>query len=371
MNLPHYISLLLLPACFLYSNAQQNPSLQLLEPAISVFSSGEEGYVCFRIPAIIMTSSETLIAFAEGRKDGCSDTGNIDLVMKCSKDYGITWGPLQLIWDDQDNTCGNPAPVLDRETGNLFLLATWNLGSDRESEIINQTSEDTRRIFVIASTDLGSSWQTPREITETVKLPSWTWYATGPGSGLQLTAEGQTARLILGCDHIEAVSKKYYSHIIYSDDHGVSWHLGGSSPVDQVNECEIAELPDDRLMMNMRNYDRTQKNRQIAVSDDRGMTWYGQYHDTTLIEPICQASLHGHKDYLLFSNPASREERIDMTVRMSTDLGTTWPYSILLHAGPSAYSDLVSIDQQRFGCLFEAGKKSPYEHIVFQRIALE
>ena len=81
--------------------------------------------------------------------------------------------------------------------------------------------------------------------------------------------------MVIPCDHIEASTERYYSHIIYSDDHGASWKLGGSTPNDQVNECQVVELTDGRLMLNMRNYDRSEHNRQIAFSDNGGGTLDG------------------------------------------------------------------------------------------------
>ncbi len=348
------------------NNAQE---LSIVDPAVPVFVRGEEGYACFRIPAIIKTPSGDLLAFVEGRKNGCSDTGNIDLVGKRSEDGGKSWGPLQLIWDDQENTCGNPAPIVD-DMGNIHLLLTWNLGEDRESEIIEGTSKDTRRVFYLHSADKGNTWSVPREITGEVKKPDWTWYATGPGSGIELQMGPHEGRLMIGCDHIEAGTKKYFSHIIYSDDLGKTWHLGGSSPKDQVNECEVIELASGQLVLNMRNYDREKKTRQKAYSTDGGQTWVNQHHDTTLIEPICQASSHLHNDLLLFSNPASSNKRIRMTVRGSRDGGQSWPLKKLLHEGPSAYSDLITIDAQTIGCFYERGHENPYEQMVFQRITI-
>ena len=143
-----------------------------------VFAAGQDGYHTFRIPALLRSKSGALLAFAEGRKNSASDTGDIDLVLRRSTDNGATWGPVQVVWSDGANTCGNPAPVLDEASGSVRLLATWNLGADSESMIVNGTSADTRRVFLLASSDEGETWSSPAEITDTAKLAGWTWYAT-------------------------------------------------------------------------------------------------------------------------------------------------------------------------------------------------
>ena len=107
-----------------------------------IFKSGKEGYKCFRIPTIIKAKSGTVLAFAEGRKNSCSDNNDVDIVLKKSYDNGETWTKLQVVWNDGKNTCGNPSPVLDNESGRISLLSTWNLGSDHEWEIIQQKSKD-------------------------------------------------------------------------------------------------------------------------------------------------------------------------------------------------------------------------------------
>jgi sialidase-1 len=175
-----------------------------------IFESGTCGYNTFRIPAIITTKNGTILAFAEGRKKTSSDTGDIDLVMKRSEDNGKTWSELTVIWDDDENVCGNPAPVQDRKTGKIYLLSTWNLGRDHEQQIINQTSRDTRRIYLLISDNDGLNWSEPVEITTSVKLNTWTWYATGPCHGLQVSNGQYKDRLIIPCDHIEAGTGKYF-----------------------------------------------------------------------------------------------------------------------------------------------------------------
>ena len=358
-----------------------NLIFSLLVPFVShtnelkyIFKSGSEGYNTFRIPSIITTDSGVVLAFAEGRKNSSSDSGDIDLVLKRSTDGGKTWGDLIVIRDDSTNVCGNPSPVIDRKTGKIFLLSTWNRGDDTESEIINMTSVDTRRVYVMNSIDEGLSWSKPIEITDKVKKPNWTWYATGPVHGIQIREGSKKGRMIIPCDHIEANTKKYYSHIIYSDDGGSSWNIGGTTPQDQVNECSVAEIGKGKLILNMRNYDRAQMNRKISISNDYGESWGNIYDDKALVEPICQASIlrysfkgYGRND-LLFINPADKNKRLNMTLRLSNDLGRTWKSEFLLHEGPSAYSDITKLRNGNVGCLFEAGKNSPYEGIVYREV---
>ena len=364
-------------ALWVYPLLSQSPK-EKLEGAKTlnyIFEGGNENYKCFRIPAVVKTNEGTLLAFAEGRKNGCSDTGNIDLVMKRSSDGGKTWGKLEVLWHDEDNTCGNPSPVIDRITGIIFLLSTWNLGSDHESDIIAQKSKDTRRVFLLKSTNDGKSWSRPEEITSEVKLPNWTWYATGPGSGIQILGGKYKGRLVIACDHIEAVSQRYYSHTIYSDDHGATWKLGGSTPRDQVNECEVMELSDHSLMLNMRNYDRKMVSRQLAYSNDGGESWKDMHHHETLVEPICQASTLRFdledQVYFLFANPADNKNRVNMTLRLSKDDGKSWPIEKQIFPGPSAYSDLTPIDGKNIGILYEGGVESAYEGIIWESVGIK
>ncbi len=349
----------------------------LLESTV-VFRSGDDGYHTYRIPSIITAPNGELLAFCEGRKAGGGDAGNIDLLMKRSADGGKTWSSQQVVWDDGANTCGNPCPVVDKSSGTIWMLLTWNRGDDAESRIIAQTSKDTRRVFVTHSRDNGRTWLPPKEITAGVKQTNWTWYATGPGAGIQMQHGPHAGRLVIPCDHIEALTKRYDSHVIYSDDHGQTWKLGGSAPEPKVNECEVVELTGGRLMLNMRNYDRSQRTRQVAVSADGGLTWADQHHVSALIEPICQASTRryawptdGLKSVILFSNPASTTRREKMTVRASFDEGQTWPVARQIYGGPSAYSCLVVLPDRTIGCLYERGIGNAYETITFARFTEE
>lgn len=332
-----------------------------------LFQSGREGYHTFRIPALLVTPKGTILAFCEGRKHGRGDSGEIHTVLKRSLDNGKTWLPLQVVARDGGNTVGNPCPVVDRTSGTIWLLLTHNLGKDNEKSIRDGTSKGTRGVWVTRSTDEGATWSKPANITRDVKPAHWTWYATGPGIGIQLTS----GRMIVPCDHTEAKTLAMRSHVIFSDDHGETWKLGGVLDP-QTNECQIIQRQDGSLLLNMRSY-HGKNRRAIATSDDAGKSWSRVVLDSALIEPVCQASLirtsDRVKDRVLFSNPASTR-REKMTVRLSEDGGKTWIAERLLYAGPAAYSSLAENTEGRFLCLYERGKKSPYETITLARFDL-
>jgi len=134
--------LLIQVSIFIY--AQEN-----IPTVTDVFQKGQDEYACFRIPAIVQSKTGILLAFAEARKNSCSDTGDIDLILKRSEDGGRTWSKMITVWDDGDNVCGNPTPIIDQTNGRILLISCWNSGKDHEKEIIDQTSKDTRRVFML------------------------------------------------------------------------------------------------------------------------------------------------------------------------------------------------------------------------------
>lgn len=362
----------IIPIGFLLMTLIQSVSAQTLA---HLYKGGEAGYACFRIPAMVSTPKGTVLAFAEARKNNCGDASDIDLVVKRSADGGKTWSELQVVWNDSTNTCGNPAPVVDQQTGKVILISTWNLGADHEKDIIAGKSINTRRVFVLGSDDDGHTWSAAREITADVKKSNWAWYATGPGKGIQLTKGKRAGRLVIPCNHIVVKSAKNYSHVIYSDDAGNSWKLGGITKQDSVNESTVAELSNGKLMLNMRNASK-KRQRQVAISKNAGKSWSKIKPDTVLIEPVCEGNLlsytyAGKPPALLFSNPASTTTRTQMTLRVSYDNGKTWAGKKLLYAGPSAYSCLTVLPNGNIGCYYEAGIKRPYEGIVFEEIAID
>lgn len=345
----------------------------------TLFVRGEGGYNIYRIPSLIVTPKGSLLVFCEGREAG--DSSDIDMLLRRSDDGGSTWSEKQVVWDEGKNVCGNPCPVVDEDTGIIWLLMTWNNSKDRDQQLHEGTGKDTRRPYVCHSKDDGYTWSEPVEITESTKRPDWLWYATGPGIGIQLRHEPHKGRLVIPCDYTD--KEGFGAHVVYSDDHGETWKIGGAVP-GGANECQVVELADGTLMLNMRMQKNGDGKRGVATSRDGGMTWSELTLDSTLVDPICQASFirysleeRGDKNRLLFSNPAApplpgkeKRERAMMTIRLSEDEGETWHVSRLLNEGFSAYSCLAALPDGSIGCLYEAGSV-PYGEIVFARFTLQ
>lgn len=330
-----------------------------------IFVSGQEGYHTYRIPAIVVSQAGTILAFCEGRKHSRSDHGDIDLLLRRSFDNGKTWQPMQVIWDNGEDTIGNPCPVVDQSTGTIWLPFCRN----------------NDRVYVTKSTDDGNSWSTPVDITSDVKLPSWRWYATGPGHGIQLS----NGRLLIPCNHSEppfgddegwSATGVFHSHVFYSDDHGSRWQLGGIVGGEGTDECEAVHTVDGSVYLNIRS-ETGKLLRGYAWSDNGGETWSEAKWDETLIAAVCQGSVirltddrRHDRNRALLSYPAG-PKRERLTIRLSYDECQTWSAGKVLWPGPAAYSDLCVLPDTTICCLYEAGDDHPYENIRFARFTLE
>ncbi|MCC6492352.1 MAG: exo-alpha-sialidase [Pirellulales bacterium] len=342
-----------------------------------VFRSGADGYHTYRIPAIVTAHNGDLLAFAEGRKRGSGDDGDIDIVMKRSSDGGRHWSGMSIVqdeWSDPaaDVTIGNPSPVVDladpEHPGRIWLPFTRN----------------NDRVFVTCSDDHGASWLPRVEITAAAKQPRWGWYATGPGHGIQLQRGTHAGRIIIPADHRLAGEDSWGAHVLLSDDHGVTWKIGGvdthlaGSPI-HPNETTAVELIDGRVYFNARDQNGSSPGtRLIAYSEDGGLTFSAPFSpEEDIVAPVVQNSVlrlaatdqGDRQNILMYSAPGAMAARRDLTVLVSSQEGGAWTKVGLLHPGPAAYSDLTRIDARRTGVLYEAGVPL-YSEIIFASFEL-
>lgn len=344
--------------------ATTGKALPIPKDAAFVFSNGTDGYQCFRIPAIVQTSDGTLMAFAEGRRNGCNDFGDIQIVMKTSRNHGKSWSSLQVVAANGNLQAGNPTPVVDTldahyPKGRVFLV--YNTGDASEAAV--RKGNGTRRVWYRTSADDGATWAEPVEITVSVKLPSWRSYATGPGHALQLTHGTYSGRIVVAANHSEGAAEsaaQTEAHTFFSDDHGLTWHLGATLAWPGSNESTATEAQDGAVVMNSRDQSGKSHARILAISKNGSESWDKSFVASDLPDPVCQGSMVSYapkrgQTTLLFSNAGSTTGRTNLTISVSRDGGKTWPKHTLVHAGPSAYSDIAVISHDTLGILWEYG----------------
>ncbi len=332
------------------------------------WAAGEDGYHTYRIPALLVTAQGSVLAFCEGRKNSSRDHGDVDLIMKRSTDGGRTWSAHVIVHEeggDASVTIGNPCPVVDADTGTIWLPFT----------------RDNQAVFITSSTDDGQTWSPPRDISATTMQADWRWVATGPGIGIQLTRGPHKGRLVIPSDHKRRLAggEEMSSHMMFSDDGGQTWQI--SAPIQAGgNECQVIERNDGSLLVNTRMQDHFQGWRGIATSSDGGATWSAIAQEKQLPCPRCQASLIRFDDRrLLFSNPhptpsaddQASNARVRLTIRLSEDEGRTWPVLRLLYEGLSAYSSLARLPDGTVLCLYENGVEVRSQKLTLARFPLE
>ncbi|EAR02602.1 sialidase family protein [Maribacter sp. HTCC2170] len=345
------------------------------------FYSGLNGYYSYRIPTLIK-SKKAVIAFAEGRKNSTSDFGNIDLVYRRSLNKGKTWQPIQILVDEDTIAVQNPVPIYVKSQNKIVLL--FNITPQSEHDILNKDYEpkNQRRALVIHSVDDGKTWSTPKDITKDVKLPHWRWHAIGPVHGIELKQSPHKGRLVAPVAiSIEKGNKAYCMALIYSDDQGENWKIGAIdnnlTDTVQSNETTIVELNDGSIYVNTRDHlgGSKEKNRGETYSIDGGLSFSQPIVESSKFpSPIVQSALlrwgsnqHGKQNLLLFSTPSNRDKRVNLILMASSDEAKTWKSIIKVHNGFSAYSDMVKLNKNILGVIYETDN---YKKIKFKRIKL-
>jgi len=368
------VGLLAAPLAAIHAAAAPKTQPERLDSAPYV--AGKEGYACYRVPALVVSAQGTVLAFCEGRVQNHKDEGDIDTVLKRSADGGKTWRPLQVLANDGLNPCKNACPVV-LLSGRILVVYLWNKSIPSESQ------RTTREVFVTHSDDDGLTWSQPRNITRSVYLPDWEWYGTGPCHAIVKRGEPHKGRIVVPSRHN---TKKTHTvaHLIYSDDGGETWQLGGSVPREQSSESSVAELSNGDLMLNCHNQNDKENHRVVAISKDGGATFSEVWLETALIEPRgCQGSLLFHsvnagtgKGNILFSNPNNGETRSDGTLKLSEDDARRWTKAFRYAKQPApyftGYSDIAAMPNGDVAILYERGdissaasKKERYDEIGF------
>jgi len=292
----------LLYACTLYASSDVPDDLLDMD----LFVGSSDGYSCFRLPNLLqMRDPGHLVAIAQGHKDGCSDDGWMDAVMRSSKDNGRTWSNMSLIYaNDQHQTMGTPTAVVDPSTDKIFLFLCVNF-----SQVLLLTNEGG-----------GQVWSAPRDLTKSLVLPGWSkiFYGTQQGTALNMGSGKQ--RLIICANHH---GDDNGANTVYSDDHGLTWKNGQTVTPGNLGECSVAQTNAGVTMYARVVYDDStdRPRRALAFSSDFG-------HSFT---PGYTADFPG--------NPGADSEGAFMEIDGKFFVGSPWG---LPHEGRHNYTILVS-----------------------------
>jgi sialidase-1 len=348
-----------------------------------VYQAGTNGYSCFRIPAIVKANNGDLLAFAEGRKNSCADAGDIDTVVKRSKDNGKTWSATpQIVIQGFGDTKDNPTPVVlpptaDEPDGRVVLLSVM--------QCIAPHASCGRTPRVSISKDNGTTWAAPQVLTTQLGFTTAPgWLATGPSHASVLTRGAHKGRIVAGMSY-QITGKPGTGSIAYSDDRGATWHRGATDESTTLNPQEISltELPDGRIYASARNNSGTMCStveRAYAISSDGGQTFSQKFVTEPGLAktPDVQGSTvamstpdtGGQYTRLLFAGPSVCNDRQALRIRSSFDAGGSWTGDtdgFLVWSQATAYSDLIALGTtaaaSTAGVLFEAGSTSPYSAI--------
>lgn len=323
---------------------------------VNVFEARTEGYYNFRIPALLMTRQQVLVAFAEGRRGSGSDWDMNDVVMRRSFDGGETWEDTKVLYSD--STCSNIVPIVDRDGKTIHLLFCV----------------DYKRCYYMKSVDGCETFSKPVEITPAFEAfrseYDWKVLATGPCHGIHLRSGRLLVPVWLSLSLDKHGHHPSVASVIYSDDGGETWNTGEivKDIGTDMSETVAVELQDGAVYLNIRN-ESDKLRRCYVTSKDGSGPWSEPAYAEELLEPICCASLirlsgenEGEDSKILFCNPANPEpnpnkkrkkrERKRLTVRMSCDETRSWPYSRVIEEGDAEYSDMAVGADKTIYCFY-------------------
>ena len=248
---------------------------------------------------------------------------------------------------------------------------------------------NTNYLWMSYSDDDGKTWSAPKDITYGIRKDWMHFLGTGPGTGIALHSGPHKGRLVIPAyttNNVSYLSGSQSSRVIYSDDHGETWHAGEAvndnrpvgnqtihsstmnNPGAQNTESTVVQLNNGDLKLFMRGLTG---DLQVATSKDGGATWekdVKRYSDVkdVYVQMSAIHTVHDGKEYIILSNAGGpgRYNGLVHLARVEANGDLTWLKHNPIQSGKFAYNSLQDLGNGEFGLLYEHATATQNEYTL-------
>ena len=248
---------------------------------------------------------------------------------------------------------------------------------------------NTNYLWMSYSDDDGKTWSAPKDITYGIRKDWMHFLGTGPGTGIALHSGPHKGRLVIPAyttNNVSYLSGSQSSRVIYSDDHGETWHAGEAvndnrpvgnqtihsstmnNPGAQNTESTVVQLNNGDLKLFMRGLTG---DLQVATSKDGGATWekdvkrYADVKDV-YVQMSAIHTVQDGKEYIVLSNAGGpgRYNGLVHLARVEANGDLTWLKHNPIQSGKFAYNSLQDLGNGEFGLLYEHATATQNEYTL-------
>lgn len=338
----------------------------------TIFATGEANYAAFRMPSII-ASGENIICFAEGRKSGLGDSGEIDIVYKKSTDSGKSWSPIKVVKSLSSYSLMTPIALYLESTKKIVLLYTASEASATKGELLKGQNPYGKKAFFIESDDFADNWSEEVDITDSLKPFNYSYIAFSGGRGIVVTlSNGRTRALFCGLVY-DNEKECYKSAAFASDDNCKTFFVAGYG---EANSSEICcDSDSEKIYFASRGLkpNFTEANSLFATisnSNEQKYNLSGLVQREDLPNGESASSLCFAKNNLLYFVAPVKSSREVLTLRRLGDDGI-FEELLVLHKKQVAYSASCATDNGALNILYEQGNSMPYRKIVLATLTAD
>ncbi|HEW1619600.1 TPA: LPXTG-anchored neuraminidase NanA [Streptococcus pneumoniae] len=310
------------------------------------------------------------ILYREGEKGAYTirENGTVYTPDGKATDYRVVVDPVKPAYSDKGDLYKG-----DQLLGNIYFT------TNKTSPF--RIAKDSY-LWMSYSDDDGKTWSAPQDITPMVKADWMKFLGVGPGTGIVLRNGPHKGRILIPVyttNNVSHLNGSQSSRVIYSDDHGKTWHAGeavnDNRQVDgqkihsstmnneraQNTESTVVQLNNGDVKLFMRGLTG---DLQVATSKDGGVTWekdikrYTQVKDV-YVQMSAIHTMHNGKEYIILSNAGGpkRENGMVHLARVEENGELTWIKHNPIQKGEFAYNSLQELGNGEYGILYEHTEK--------------